>query len=126
MKKCIECSVTKPRSEFYKAVRNADKLSGYCKPCKIEIDYWRKIVRVYGVSREEYEEQLVRQEGVCQICKEECPKGRLVVDHCHQSGDFRGLLCRNCNLALGNFKDNPELMEQGAQYVRRTTKEKNR
>lgn len=58
------------------------------------------------------------QGGVCAIC--ECPdKKRLSVDHDHQTGKIRGLLCANCNLALGNFKDDPDRLAKAIVYLKR-------
>lgn len=56
------------------------------------------------------------QGGKCAICKS-AGSGKLHVDHCHESGKVRQLLCNTCNGGLGLFKDNPELMRVAAQYV---------
>ena len=62
--------------------------------------YW------YGMAPGQYETMLEEQEGKCQICHE--TRGTdLVVDHCHDSGVIRGLLCSRCNTMLGMAKDSP-------------------
>src|SRR6266851_7644995 len=71
----------------------------------------------YGISVEEYDALLARQNGKCAICREK-PEGQtLCVDHCHVTGRIRGLLCRNCNVGLGNYRDDPRLMRAGAAYL---------
>lgn len=80
----------------------------------------------YGVTIEQYELMLIDARGVCQICGQDevGHKGRaLSVDHCHRTGVVRGLLCSMCNTAIGKFKDDPELMEKAAAYVRRTAQQ---
>lgn len=66
-------------------------------------------------------EMLAAQGGTCAICGKECDIHRnLAVDHDHESGKVRGLLCQNCNVGLGHFKDNPALLQQAIDYLRRT------
>ena len=67
-------------------------------------DRWRRLRRVYGISRDEYEALLARQGGVCGICRKP-PQEPLCVDHSHATGRVRGLLCRKCNTALGSLDD---------------------
>jgi hypothetical protein len=69
----------------------------------------------YGITLVDYNEMLVEQDSRCKICNIETTG--LVVDHCHNSGEVRGLLCSNCNKGLGLFKDSPERMERAAQYI---------
>lgn len=71
----------------------------------------------YGITLDEYETVLLAQEGLCAICGTEPVEERLNVDHCHQSGRFRGLLCRPCNWGLGNFRDDPSLLLRAADYL---------
>jgi len=68
-------------------------------------------------TAEDYWSMVEKQEGVCSICKSECDKGRLAIDHDHKTGKVRGLLCRNCNLGLGNFLDNTSLLEAAVLYL---------
>ena len=58
---------------------------------------------------------LERQGKVCGICK--TPGKPLCVDHCHATGKVRGLLCRDCNLGLGNYKDNPVFTRAATAYL---------
>jgi hypothetical protein len=69
------------------------------------------------ITFEQYEELLKKQNNKCLICGEESKGRKLAVDHCHETGEVRGLLCGNCNQGLGLFKDDPELMQKAAEYV---------
>lgn len=72
----------------------------------------------YGISLEDYQKLLDSQNGVCAICWDKnIYKKTLVVDHCHTSDKVRGLLCDNCNLALGLTKDNPEILLRAIKYL---------
>jgi|SRR5271166_143719 len=74
----------------------------------------------YGMSKEDYDDMLEGQGGVCAICKQVCSTGRaLAVDHDHQTGIVRALLCRDCNIALGLMKDKPALLRTAANYLER-------
>jgi hypothetical protein len=57
------------------------------------------------------------QGGRCAICLQRPPSGRLHVDHDHQTGRIRGLLCGSCNKALGLFRDDPARMRRAATYL---------
>ncbi len=70
----------------------------------------------YGLSPEDFERLLTRQNGVCAICKVR-PAEMLHVDHCHATNKVRGLLCRYCNIGLGGFRDNPCYMLEGIAYL---------
>lgn len=74
----------------------------------------QKYKRKYGLTIEELEQLKTAQEGLCKICKRAVP---LVVDHCHQTGKIRGLLCRLCNLGLGGFGDNVEALAEAILYL---------
>ena len=74
----------------------------------------RGIRRRYGLTREQWEAMLVAQGGLCAICGGPPP---LDVDHSHETGKVRGLLCRSCNRGLGMLKDNAEICAKAAAYV---------
>jgi hypothetical protein len=81
-------------------------------------DFWRRLARFYGISREQYEALLEQQGGVCGICRKP-PQEPLCVDHSHATGRVRGLLCRKCNTALGSFDDDVSVMAAGIAYIRK-------
>ncbi len=59
----------------------------------------------YGITLEDYENMFQSQNGVCKICKNKCSTGKnLAVDHCHETGKVRGLLCAKCNVNLGRIE----------------------
>lgn len=76
----------------------------------------------HGITIEEWEEMLASQNGLCAICGTE-PVGlnrrtdSLHVDHCHSTGKNRALLCHFCNLGLGAFRDNTEVLQSAIEYL---------
>lgn len=88
--------------------------TGYCKPCK----QLSVAIRKYGLSASEYHTMNAAQGGLCAICKRANQGGdRLVVDHCHKTGDVRGLLCYRCNVGIGFLNDSPQIMAAARVYV---------
>lgn len=77
--------------------------------------------RYFKMSLEDYNDLLESQEGVCAICgKEELRnKNDLSVDHCHDTGKVRGLLCGACNAGIGNLGDSAEKLELALVYLRK-------
>lgn len=75
--------------------------------------------RKIGCSKEQYEKLLKRANNKCEICGKEDFRN-LSVDHCHVTNKIRGVLCTACNLGIGSFKDNEELMEKAIEYLRVT------
>lgn len=74
----------------------------------------------YGLSPEDYETLLAAQSGMCATCSatpDAQPFGCLSVDHDHATGAVRGLLCMNCNHALGKAKDDPTVLRRLAAYL---------
>lgn len=117
-KTCIQCGEAKSLSFFYKRKNyNSTGKTYYQSTCKECADAYRKnwqsstigkecmrrgrLRHRYGITIEQYDFMLQAQGGVCKICLQEDPKGRLAVDHCHKTGRVRGLLCRICNNQLG-------------------------
>jgi Recombination endonuclease VII len=70
----------------------------------------------YGLTKEGYDRMLAQQHGACAICKRQ-PQETLCIDHDHDTGQVRGLLCRKCNLGLGFFDDSPSLLRAAAAYL---------
>lgn len=71
----------------------------------------------YGINQDVYNEMLEAQNGVCAICGWENTGRSLNVDHCHATGRVRGLLCNRCNLGLGYYWSDPELLRKAADYL---------
>lgn len=73
----------------------------------------------YNITIEDYDKLLAEQDGKCKICGI-TPEGHgqyLAVDHCHETGTIRGLLCTKCNVSLGNFKDDAVLLAKAVDYL---------
>lgn len=79
----------------------------------------------FGITIEQYEALLEKQNNKCGICKTDITQltegRRLAVDHCHSTGQIRGLLCMRCNTALGKFNDNVDLLVNAIAYLIKTT-----
>lgn len=73
--------------------------------------------RTYGLTQGGYAELQAIHGGRCAICGDPA-KDALNVDHCHDTGTVRGLLCEKCNLGLGLFADDPERLRAAAEYLR--------
>lgn len=87
-----------------------------------ELQRKRKMRSQYGLEPEEFDQMLVDQDGVCAVCGGVQSNGRrLAIDHNHETGEVRGLLCDSCNHGLGNFRDDPHLMKTAIKYLRRTS-----
>jgi len=147
MKKiCRDCGLELELSEFPKAPTNKGGHSTRCKKClsiyqikgrrkkyplkkRRHEGYltgtkdWKKscyLFAKFGVTLREYNEFLSKQNGKCKICGipiEQCHK-MLAIDHDHTTGLIRGLLCQPCNLGLGLFKDNVELLRSAINYLK--------
>jgi hypothetical protein len=80
----------------------------------------KDLCKKYNITLEQYNEIVNKYDGKCHICKsEESRKGfnDLCIDHCHDTLKVRGLLCNSCNVGLGCFKDNPELLKKAIDYL---------
>jgi len=72
----------------------------------------------YGITTQEYADLLVKQHGGCAICGDNNAKGdKLVVDHDHETGIVRGLLCIKCNVFVGKLSKNIHLLDKMLDYA---------
>ena len=96
--RCIDCHVVLNKLRY-----DGDK-KGYYRKCQVK--------RYNGMTLEEYDEILEHQNNQCAICgKTSEEEGRrLSIDHNHETGEIRGLLCRMCNLVLGNANDDISIL----------------
>lgn len=141
MIKCSTCKIEKDISEFHNTKKLKSGYSVRCKICanKATKDTYHKndgkiksrIYRTnnpdagrdarfkykYGISLEEYNDLLSKQDNKCAICKVDSEDRHLDVDHSHDTGKIRGLLCRMCNVALGHMKDSVEIIQNAIVYL---------
>lgn len=109
-----------PRSRRCRdCVRKKNKGYREGKPYTPEQELRWRLREKYGLELEEYEALVAAQNGVCAICKNPPLEstGRLSVDHDHNTRQIRGLLCANCNAALGQFKDDPIRLMAAIEYL---------
>jgi hypothetical protein len=126
---CRDCQVEKAESEFPKAKRNKDGLHAYCRKCNnaraVKSPGYKEGVRkahlkrTYKITPEQYEQMFEAQEGLCAICRQPESEYRkhLSIDHNHATGKVRGLLCHDCNLGLGKFKDDTNRLKMAIMYL---------
>ena len=136
-KYCPRCYTTKPLSEF--TIRKTGSRAGhpvsYCRSCKVhrqKLNYangvYERVQRPYmlrkkyGITPQEYGAMLQQQGGACAICGSQngaSAKGTKTfsIDHCHETGKVRGLLCNSCNRAIGLLKDNVAVLESAIKYL---------
>ena len=134
-KVCTKCSNLLAISNFVKSKTTKSGYRGICKSCfnayyqtrrkeKYELvrsyerkfHFERRLKHEYGMSKDDYTRLLQTTKGKCQICLLE---KKLVIDHCHVSGKVRGMLCTNCNTALGHFKDKTTVLKNAITYLER-------
>ena len=143
MKTCTKCGELKPLGDYHKRAASKDGHKYICKACSVEEhrawkaaqpagrlsamekswrdnnprrEIERRLLRKYGISHDEFTAMVLQQDGQCAICHKVPPK--LVVDHDHETGAVRQLLCGNCNRALGMLQDQPHLADRAADYLR--------
>lgn len=143
-KQCKKCGEVKDRSQYSKS--NDGKygpiLRPECKPCQSAASMaWHRnnperananrrrwnLKKTYGITEAQYDEMLQQQGGVCAICGMDEPnqhgrtgtKFKLSIDHDHETGAVRSLLCQKCNRAIGLLGDSHELVQKAAEYLLR-------
>lgn len=112
-KKCSKCLIVKPEEEFSNNKSRIDGKEVWCKNCRA-FDLREK---KYGMSEEEYRHRVSLQNGKCAICGMGCEN--LYVDHCHETGRIRSLLCSACNLILGHAQESPKILAAAILYLKR-------
>ncbi|MFE2326138.1 endonuclease VII domain-containing protein [Streptomyces sp. NPDC059385] len=150
-KTCRKCGITKTLADFSLSRQATATTNGVyrsdCKECcsaralqwfrdnkerHKETKHRWTLAKNYGLSPDEYAAMLEAQGGVCAICGQAETKRhgrtgtefRLAVDHCHQTGRVRGLLCQTCNRVIGLFKDDVERHQRAIDYLLRQQPER--
>ena len=150
---CYTCSKEKEDTEYHVDKTRKTGRKGSCKEClnsynksnyslekgRAKNKRWRELnknktkmfyrkwalKRQYGITLEEYDDMLKKQQGLCYLCglPETASKAtkdgvkNLAVDHCHKTGKVRKLLCTKCNTAIGLLNDDIGLVKRLAQYL---------
>lgn len=142
MKTCSKCLEIKTPEDFNRHSQTRDGLQSQCKECAraaarasskkkytnpclefqanlAQVKRAESYKRKYGWDITNYEQQLEKQGGCCAICGTSDPKrnGMFHIDHCHDTGKVRGLLCGHCNIGIGNLKDDPLLLARAIDYL---------
>lgn len=116
-RKCVHCAGAIPPEKQI----SARYCSEECRREHVGADIRRRsmLKRNYGLTPEDFDALLASQGGRCAICRSDDPgaKGMWHVDHCHDAGTVRGLLCSACNTGLGQFKDRPDVLRAAADYL---------
>lgn len=137
MKSCSKCKQLKPLTDFCKGDLKDGRRSD-CKNCQLiqvksyraanpdKVKKWNKTAKVklfYGLTLEKYEELEKLQNGLCAVCglsnsqKLYNRSVSLHIDHNHETGKIRGLLCHKCNTALGLANDDPTILRKLVDYL---------
>lgn len=144
MVSCTKCKETKPKDSFRKRKNSSNGLQYWCRKCENKANRQRykpkpkkkkkqtnpktikrnarnrMLQHRYNITLEEYEQMYENQNGKCSICNDNYPSGGtngLYVDHCHKTGNVRGLLCPRCNSLLGRFLDDQKILNKALEYL---------
>lgn len=139
MKKCTKCGEQKPLSQFSKHKSGKNGIRAQCKLC-ISLARFETCVRKpkrtaeetknlyksrafkkkYGISKEDFYDLRLKQNNKCAICKNTLENDKKShMDHCHDTGKLRGVLCTTCNVGLGMFKDSLSLLKSAVTYIKK-------
>ena len=126
VKTCTKCRNEKPIDSFPLKTNDSILRASHCRQCRNESRARHSRTNpneMYGLTADRYQQLLKQQNGKCAICNGQANSSRikhteLCIDHCHETGVVRGLLCSRCNLGIGNFGDNIELMLAAVEYLK--------
>ena len=137
MKTCTTCKKEKALDDFFRDNRRPEGRMARCKSCKGKAHreyvkatgydrkrYWkdpakereRHLVKKYGITEADYKRMFAAQKGKCAVCGKTQERA-FDVDHCHNSGVVRGLLCTSCNRMIGHAGDDASRLVRGAAYL---------
>jgi hypothetical protein len=138
LKRCSSCKQLKPLCEFNNYKASPDGKDYRCRECAKEHsrlyrvnnplkakETVRKatIKNKFNITIEQYKQLLIKQNNKCAICDrsyfeyKKTTKREFCIDHNHQTGEIRGLLCSPCNRAIGQLQDNPNILRKAAFYL---------
>lgn len=115
MKQCGKCNNQYELSDYHVNTDSRDGRYSICKSCKLAANRRRD----FGLSADEVQQLHDSQNGLCKICRRVLGK-RYCIDHDHDDGHVRGILCNRCNVGLGQFGDDMLLLELAIEYLKTT------
>ncbi|MCK5607318.1 hypothetical protein KAR91_35875 [Candidatus Pacearchaeota archaeon] len=130
-KLCNICNEKKLLSDFGRHPKARDGHINRCKECQCKVDkkyrqtekgkiatLRHNLKHEYGMTVEQYNQMFADQNGVCFLCGKPELDRRLSVDHNHETGKIRSLLCRRCNMCVGIFENDIDLVKQILKYIK--------
>jgi hypothetical protein len=114
LRRCWRCGDWLSLERFARDASRSQGRTGCCKPC---MSIASKASR-YGMTFEELRKRLTENGGRCPLC--ERASNNMVVDHCHDTGRVRGVICSGCNVGMGLLGDDPDLLRRAANYLEGT------
>jgi Autographiviridae endonuclease VII len=127
---CSKCRIEKSVEDFHRSSTSKDGIQYTCKTCnKARLSTpenverrkryaWLACLKKFGITEDQYHGMFDRQLGLCAICHKPENDIKLAVDHCHDTGKVRGLLCKRCNMGIGLLGDNPDTLISAAMYLK--------
>ena len=128
---CKVCNIEKDSSDFYtgrkdcKECKNAAARKKWAENIEASSRYKKRArerakERRYGITQDEFDIMLVNQNNKCKLCNNTFKNSKDThIDHCHSSSKVRGLLCSSCNIALGQFNDNLDILDNAIKYLQK-------
>lgn len=130
LKTCTLCKEKKSLSEYHYHKQTKDNLQTRCKVCIRKVEKERygpekrdrtintNLKKRFGISLQYYDDLFEKQNGLCAICNgPSTDNKRLHIDHDHTTGKLRELLCARCNLGIGHFNDQIDVLAKAIQYL---------
>ena len=108
---CKICSQAYARSRY---AENRDAILDYARAYYVRVVRPRRLMRNYGLTEAGFIELMQRFNWRCGICGSE---DHLVIDHCHETGQIRGVLCNTCNRAIGQLGDTINRLKAAIKYL---------
>lgn len=116
LRECAVCKEKKERTSenFYRSKGAKEGFQTTCKPCASNVTTNYYVQEKFGLTLPEY--RAIMKDARCDICY---ATERLVLDHCHEHGHIRAVLCHHCNTGLGHFRDDPDTLTRAIEYLRK-------
>ena len=90
----------------------------YCEECARLYRRRKNLLKRYNLTLEQYENIRKSQLGKCAICEIDISENTIYIDHCHETGNVRGMLCMKCNSGIGYLKDDYRILERATEYLK--------